>query len=368
MGTWNATCAVTQLPIEEGKRTVMIPLILMPQDPLSRDNISGGGSCDNDVIARPLSIPIRGVYDGVGGVAPNKRSVGLACLKAALSGLVAVKSLHQLVSSEPILCKTLPHNFMELLTQGYLVVMGANTRKAWLERLHEAYNKSDNKAGMSHYKAQLKVDPTTLPEFVMMPLALNMVSPTLYDALAKDVGLGDSIDHWNEETNKAEHYKGNRVHQLLDDLTLSEESRQSIQTVVSDYYKERKVVHAPVKSYLDRSKRDPSTIDFGRILEQMLLRKARPNCMKLDYDFMYAPIDDVLKEIVLNDNAALREEFIVFKLFSSAMNLMRKQWVPQTGAGSSHGLNDPDVRRLYRLTGQFIASSCDLSEAEDLED
>lgn len=43
MGSWNATCGVTQLPITAGDRVVLVPLIVKQPDFLARDNLGGRG-------------------------------------------------------------------------------------------------------------------------------------------------------------------------------------------------------------------------------------------------------------------------------------------------------------------------------------
>ena len=68
MGSWNATCGVTQLPIKEGDRVVLVPLVVKNHDFLSRSPLSGSGSVDNDLIAQPFTLPLLGAYNGYGGI------------------------------------------------------------------------------------------------------------------------------------------------------------------------------------------------------------------------------------------------------------------------------------------------------------
>ena len=63
MGYWNATCAVSNLPITEDKRAVLIPLMAFAMGPMA-----GGGVEEADWYARPIGLPMRGTYDTYGGL------------------------------------------------------------------------------------------------------------------------------------------------------------------------------------------------------------------------------------------------------------------------------------------------------------
>lgn len=63
MGYWNATCAVSNLPITEGKRAVLIPLMAFAMGPMA-----GGGVEEADWYARPIGLHMRGKYDTYGGL------------------------------------------------------------------------------------------------------------------------------------------------------------------------------------------------------------------------------------------------------------------------------------------------------------
>ena len=85
MGHFNGTCGVTNLPVMEGERVVMIPLIVHAGDP---DNeIAGSGLLENDRMASPIGLPIRGEYNGYGNIKPDAESV-------ALEGLVSLLAAH----------------------------------------------------------------------------------------------------------------------------------------------------------------------------------------------------------------------------------------------------------------------------------
>ena len=362
MGTWNATCVVTQLPIEENSSAVMIPLILKPQDPLARDNVSGSGSCDNDLLAQPLSLPLRGTYDGVGGLARAKDDRGYTYLEKTLRSFVDESRLYKIKSAEPVVCKKLPRDFMELLSSGDLVVMMPNPRKEWLSNLHEVYNEAEDKSGLSHYLPQLKVDPKTLPDMLMMPLALNFVSSTLYDALAHKVGQAESFDRWNEAKGKSESFKGNRAKQVDADMILKPAIKAKIELSIASLSEKSKGVLDAMAEEGEPSLSPEEMQKMQATVVGILLQKAAPMAFEsvCRRYFSVEGVSAALQDVLMNNNVALREELAKFDLFSSAMDQMRKQWVPQTGNGSSNGLQEDSTRELYELTGQFISSQCSL--------
>lgn len=366
MGTWNATCAVTQLPIVEGRPVVMIPLIVKSPDFLARDNISGAGSSNNDVLAQPLSLPLRGTYNSGGGIERSKDDIGQEYLKTTLAAYVDEGRLYKIKSAEPVLCKKLPRDFMDLLSAGDLVLMTPHPRKGWLEQLHKIYNEAEDKSGFSHYLPQLKVDPATLPALLPMPLALNFVSATLYDALALKVGQGESYDRWNESKSMSERFKGNRAQQMVADLTLKPAAKKKIELTLAS-------LSTTAQEMLDTQDPGaealtPAEVEkMQRMVANVMVKKENPMAFEAAADTYFAPHgpNAALTDALLADNDAVRKELVAFSLFASSMNQMRKQWVPQTGAGSQNDLADDSTRGLYELTGQFIASSCSLGRSEE---
>lgn len=345
MGTWNATCSVTQLP-----------LILKPQDPLARDTISGSGSSNADTIAQPLSLPLRGVYNGSGGIDRADNECGQTFLEAALQGYVGEKRLYKLVSAEPVQCKTLPKDFLQQLVQGDLLVMTPNPRKAWLTELHKQYKKSKNKDGMSHYLPQLKVKPEDLPDHLVMPLALTLVPTTLYEALAQNIGRGESYDRWDDKTNKTIEFNGTRQEQLQADLTMSPDHRHKFDMMLAAVEEDLASRDGVAPNLKERDA-------MRNTLRTVMAQGNSPAATEGARALYFAPkgVLAAMEAAIVDDNADVREELIKFSLFSSAFVKMRKQWTPQTGAGSSSGLEESTTRELYEITGQFIASSCDLS-------
>lgn len=65
MGCWNGTCGVTNTPIHEGDEIVLFVLD-------SFGVLSGGGFCYTTSMYIPVSLPIKGKYDGYGGIIVNE--------------------------------------------------------------------------------------------------------------------------------------------------------------------------------------------------------------------------------------------------------------------------------------------------------
>jgi hypothetical protein len=344
----------------------MIPLILKPQDPLARDTVSGSGSCDNDLLAQPLCLPLRGKYNGLGGIERDKGDVGHASLEKTLRDFVENARLYKLKNAEPVICRKLPRDFIDLLSSGELVVMTPNPRKEWLVNLHKVYNEAEDKSGFSHYLPQLKVDPKTLSDMLMMPLALNFVSATLYDALAKKVGQGESFDRWNEAKGKPESFKGTREKQVNADFTLNLAEKKKIEMTLTWLSEKAKDVLGAME---EEGSEKISSEEMKDMIVSVHLCNVAPMAFESAGKRYFSPkgISSALQDVLINNNVALRDEFVKFDLFSTAMDQMRKQWVPQTGNGSSNGLQEDSTRELYQLTGQFIASSCSLSLQNDCE-
>jgi hypothetical protein len=63
MGSWNGTCALSQMPIVHGEKVVLFPLVKSP----SAEN-GGGGYCYSTNQYSPMTIPLFGVFDDYGGI------------------------------------------------------------------------------------------------------------------------------------------------------------------------------------------------------------------------------------------------------------------------------------------------------------
>lgn len=348
MGTWHTTCAVTQLPIVEGTPVVMIPLVVKPVDHLARDNISGSGSTSNNMMAQPLSLPLRGKYSGTGGIESNPSTPGLATLETCLEKLASDGKLYKLKSAEPIRCKKLPRDFLSLLSAGDLLIMSPNPRKAWLTQLHKVYNESEDKGGFSHYRPQLKVDPATLPDLLPLPLALNFVPATLYDAMAKEIGTTPGFDDWKD--NKHETFDGTRGEQVIDNMTLSAGEKSKMDLLLA-------AVDDTLLETVNTDSKDTLTADdLKKYVQYAFLRNACHHAFEQANHLYFSPygIESALTQAIAKNDATVRNEIAAFSLFSTAMDAMRKQWVPQTGAGSSRGLDDDVCCSLYALASRFV--------------
>jgi hypothetical protein len=354
MGSWNATCGITQLPIIAGDRVVAIPLVVKQHDFLSRDSLAGSGSCDNDVIAQPFALPVAGVYDDYGGVKLDDGQEAVAYLNALFEKLVKTERLMTHPSGKPTPVKKVKKDLFELLTRRELLVTVPNARKGWLKQLHETYASlpADQKKGMSHYKAQMEVDPDTLPDTVLFGLGIMMVPEALYLSLADTVGAEDAYGHYDHAKDQLIEFKGIRRGELANLATLDEDGKT-------------KIVH--MNEMLERPDVDfkPEHREYIRsILPPTLLPHALE--MSMNCFFFDAAVSAALKDIAANDSAIARKLWVDFMLFRSAMNGMRKHWTPQTGAGSSCGLYE--THKLYKVASDFVSQALTRYTAEAEED
>jgi hypothetical protein len=193
---------------------------------------------------------------------------------------------------------------------------------------------------------------------LMLPLGLNFVSTTLYNALARQVGHSDAIARWNDSTKKMDVFEGSRAEQLQASLTLSPAEKDKVNLLFTS-------INMP-KNLLSLEDKTSDTADDNvkYIVLSLLLKKLVPNAFQ-SAERLYFTREGAtvaMGKAVLECDDKMRQELMDFELFASAMNGMRKQWIPQAGAGSSsNGLENQDTCALYQLAASFIASSCDLS-------
>lgn len=85
MGCLNGTCGVTNLPIYEEDRVVLIPL--MGRAPDAHEPFAGKGMVENDVLAAPTGLHIRGTYSGYY-FEPDSNSIALDALVELMAAYV----------------------------------------------------------------------------------------------------------------------------------------------------------------------------------------------------------------------------------------------------------------------------------------
>lgn len=343
MGSWNATCGVTQLPIFAGDRVVAIPLVVKQHDFLSRDSLTGSGSSSNDVIAQPFALPVVGKYNDYGGVALDDDQLGVTYLNDLFGKLVKTGRLMTHPSGKPTPVKKVKDDLFEQLTRRELLVTVPNMRKAWLKKLHETYASlpDDQKKGMSHYQAQMEVNPDSLPDTELFGLGVMFVPESLYLSLADTVGAEEAYGHYDHAEDKLVEFKGDRRGELDNLATLGEEGKAQIVQMNA-------MLERP-----DADLKEEHREYIRSILPKTLLRHALE--MSMDGFYFDAAVSAALNDMALNDNAAARKLWVDFMLFRSAMNGMRKHWTPQTGAGSSCGLYE--THKLYKVANDFVTQA-----------
>ncbi len=346
MGSWNATCGVTQLPITAGDRVVLVPLIVKQPDFLARDNLGGTGSTSNDCIAQPFSLPIAGEYDDYGGIAADDGHLALKYLMQALQDWVDDdQALVRIKSGKPHPVTKLDEDVLDELMRGELHVLVPNTRKGWLKGLRDTYAQmsDEEKPGFSHYLPQMEIDPDTLPDRLSCPLGGMFVPESLYHGLVDVEAVEEAVGYWDDKTKALVKLGNTRREELEQQTSLSQAQRDKMAEA-------RKAFEQAVAD-------DELDADIVEPLLRLLPMQAMPNPARMNGDYFYGGdvADAIVVDAALNDDAALRKLWVDFMLFSCVFYAMRKHWTPQPGAGSSCGLYE--TAKLYRVAQAFMAQS-----------
>lgn len=357
MGSWNASCGVTQLPITAGDRVVLIPLIVKQPDFLARDNLGGTGSASNDCIAQPFSLPIAGTYDDYGGIEADETQPAFKYLLQALQHWMEDdEALVRIKSGKPHPVKTVNADLLSELMQGELQVLVRNSRKAWLQSLHETYAEmsDEEKPGFSHYLPQMEVDPATLPDRLGFPLAGMFVPESLYEELVKFEGGNDVVGYWDDKSSTLVKLGDTRRQELEQQISLSQVQRNKLSEA-------RKAFEQAVAD-------EELDADIVEPLLKMLPLQAMPNAVRLNGEYFFdgEAADAAVLDSGVRDDAAARKAWVDFMLFACAFYAMRKQWTPQAGAGSQCGLYE--TAGLYRITQTFMAQALKRYADEVAED
>jgi hypothetical protein len=327
MGTWNATCGITQMPIHEGEEAVMIPLAILTQNHFQRDTLLGVGASSNKLIAKSFSYPVFGRYRGNGDVEAVENDLGKKWLQdislmlhAKLGVLVTNKSGAQ--TSVP---KTVSNERLyEYFARGELLMSEPNTRKEWLKHLHKTINSvpPEERGGFSHYEAQLAINLDSLPDAEITGLGMMLVARELYDALVEAEGNREISGYWEGGDFVAD----------------------------PGTYRDELTRYAQVQK---KSGTSDSQGDEDYVQELMF---------ETFYAGNNAPATLLLQEARKGSEIA-REFWVSFMLFSSAMSGLRKQWVPQAGAGNSNGLDE--VADLYAIVHKHMGKKLLANQLED---
>jgi len=354
MGSWNVTCGITQLPIRAGDRVAVIPLTVHQPDFLARDSLAGSGSTGNDIIAKPFALPVFGEYDDYGGVHLDEGQVGVQYADAVFQHLVKAGRLLVHPNGKPTAVDKVPKDVFSLLTRRALLLSVPNQRKAWLKNLHEMYaaTPDDQKATLSHYAAQMEVDPDTLPDGLVFGLGVMYVPEALFLSLANAVGNEEAYGHYDRTEEKLVEFKGNRRGELENMVTLTDEGKKQLA-------KMDEMLAMPDNSLDDKDK-----AYIRELVPRSLLRHAQE--VSQECTFFPQSVFAALNDIAVHGNAEARALWVNFMLFQSAMIGMRKHWTPQTGAGSSCGLYE--THHLYKAANEFVSQSLTRYYAEAAAD
>lgn len=323
MGTWNATCGISQMPIHEGEEAVMIPLAILAQNHFQRDTLLGAGASSNKLIAKPFSYPVFGRYRGSGDIEAAENDLGKRLLldislklHAKLGGLVTNKGGAPTPVPETISEKRLYEHF----ARGELLMSEPNTRKEWLKHLHKTVSSvpANERSGFSHYEAQLAINLDTLPDTELTGLGMMLVARELYDALVEAEGQRESSGYWE----------------------------------AGNYVAHAGTFRGELARYA-RGQGSSDSLDGEDYVQELMFETF--------YSGNNVPATLLLQNAQKGSEAA-RDFWVSFMLFSSAMSGLRKQWVPQAGAGNSSGLDE--AGDLYAIVHKHMGKKLLESERE----
>jgi hypothetical protein len=343
MGSWNATCGITQLPITEGARVVLIPLVVKQQDFMARDALNGAACVSNDLIAQPIALPIYGTYDSYGGVDVEKDDRGLALLADMLQELAGKGELLREKSANPKPLKKLSKDFFAEMLEGRLLIGVRNVRKEWLVDLKKtiAEHGDGSGAGFEHYQEQLKVDPATLPDTLQFALGAMLVPRELYDGLCDTVGKHEAYGYFEEKTGTLVNFKGCRRDELAHYASIKPEHRTRVDEAL--------------KQFEEGLAAGELTAAQVTMVRAQLPLACVPQALNIQGQFLFyrSAGNAALAASVLTEDVTARTLWVQMMLFSTALTWMRKQWTVQAGGGSSAGLEEGGAA-LYQVTANFL--------------
>lgn len=291
MGSWNGTCGLSQLPIKEGDKIVLFPLLKNKY----ADN-GGAGFTYNYNQYAPISIPVFGEYNDYGGIQKiTKNGEFLFSLfQEAVSGeegqLLALNSKE--VERQEAINSTFtrtPKDLEELIDVylrepvyagvGYMLVLEEVYQKT-LEEVASRINYRSKIAMRSHFTEAAKQFLTEVNEILKTPLeTLHEEQKKLRET--KEDDSDEYYERWDAIRNQISIHYG--------------------------IYKDAFSQNVFVDYFSDLGK---SNYMFKKLLLQQLVKASKEQ-----------------QDVLLSD-------YVDFILFDIVMDLTRKLWTPQGGAGS----------------------------------
>jgi hypothetical protein len=346
MGSWLGTCGITQLPITEGQRVVLIPLVIKQQDFQARSSLTGSGTTSNNLIAQPFSLQVAGEYDGYGSVIADANDQGLDYLKQQLNYWVDKGRLLKDEDGKPrpvkVLEDTEDEDVLTMLCRGELRLSVPNSRKGWLLELKNTIESrpESERGGFSHYMAQLEDDPNKLPDNLEYALGCMLVPEELFLNMSAAVGTDKPYGYWEDKAN--------------DSIVKGSTRQEELQL--------RCVIDSPEKEKIAEVFRDlDQGIADGKLHPKMRFNMAMGLAMGLldpaisvsrEIFYGHFVCTKAITDAAFHDNMQARDLWVNFILFAGAMDATRKQWTVQAGAGSSSGLGDSHA--LYQVTNAYL--------------
>lgn len=287
MGSWNGTCGLTQLPIQQGDK---VALFVLKRDRFP--STSGGGFVYSYNQYSPICVPIFGEYDDYGGVENiyKNEEVAYAHLMYLLEDgkmpynqkeLERQKSIGPIIDKKPQNLKQFINDFIE---RGVFEGIG-------FMMVHE-----------SVYQDVLK--------------EMNSRKPYKRTATKKQL-LMEDLNKYLDESKR----KQNLLQEAKEQLYLLKEKR------------EKTVEEEKILKQLEETVFKAEMNNFGR--------NGNPNNQVFgfyhSYEGNFELLQNLLHMAVFHDDSDYHESLIDLIMFNHVVNFMRKMWIPQVGTGSGSG-------------------------------
>lgn len=293
MGSWNGTCGLTQMPIKEGEKVVLFPLLRN-----KNANNGGNGFCHSNNQYTPISLPLFGEYDDYGKIKNISRNENLVL--NFFQKIFKQKSYYGLILDE------------------------------------KKYDRAKENSSFSGEVTDIK---TLIQWFMSKPLykglGFMLVHEDIYFKVIQEIGSRKS---WNSHQTKKKQLM-DHAHSFLTETQSILLDEETIENQITELRSLRNSHVFKDNEYLDKIAPllNKQRVIYGAYQDHFAHRNSFVRHFSDQKTNSYI-FPELLNELVSiqdkNEQVNFLEELVHLILFDSGMDLMRKTWSPQNGAGS----------------------------------
>ena len=312
MGCWNGTCGISQMPITVGERVACFFL----KHNKHSDN-GGSGFCYSDNQYCPITMPIFGEYNDYGEVEKIDKNRDFVL-----------------------------EHIQFLIKKGSLIIQ--------CDRFGRQKNEIDS------YETLFDL----LHESLIVtqqnePIGFMLVLEDIYNDIINDIGNNDS----SETYLKYRPTLKNNALQLIKSFSGNKNAVQEIENKIKE---------------LEKS--NPDDVEMSRLEREKIVsffelqNDTMENGFRLRFDnYRKFELKYYLEKVVVTENIEMVDAMVDFILFDEAMELGRKMWTPQCGAGSQsrcysiHKIIATSIlKKIEQVKQEYISDNdCTEEEAEE---